>query len=246
MIWQGKLDTSLSHAFEKWRLNNSPKRSNGLAWFLANEICKRFYSSHGIVPWVICREELGYYGIGLHKLPCRVHGMDSRYPEAFGRLTAMGNVENWRTGGPGDHGLETIQMCLRGAHFDELLAATIRHLKLHGSPPISHLHCRHKRWGSSYALCFEVATQLAIKFEGRISVVNHPGNTEHAKFKQDPGHNMKEHPGVILLIANGARIVLRGDGALLDGDDGSIWEEYMAGSSIDGITNRLAGKLGLA
>jgi hypothetical protein len=48
------------------------------------------------------------------------------------------------------------------------------------------------------------------------------------------------------LIANGARIVLRGDGALLDGDDGSIWEEYMAGSSIDGITNRLAGKLGLA
>lgn len=85
--------------FEHWRLVKSPDRSWGLDWFLANEICKRFYASHGIVPWVIDHEGLGYYGIMLNQLQCKVSEKSCR---PFGRVTMAGDVENWRTGGPGN------------------------------------------------------------------------------------------------------------------------------------------------
>jgi len=48
----------------------------GLAWFLAYQFCQRYYVSHGIVPNVIDHDGLGYYGIRLDPLPCKVNGSE--------------------------------------------------------------------------------------------------------------------------------------------------------------------------
>ncbi|MDP5460059.1 hypothetical protein [Alishewanella sp. SMS8] len=101
----------LPSLFEQWRTIKGPKNSWGLSWFLASQLCRRFYASHGIVPWVICHEGMGYYGISLHKLPCKVNGIDNA---TLGRFSIAGNVENWLTGGPGDHACNLIDQCLNG------------------------------------------------------------------------------------------------------------------------------------
>ena len=105
--------------FEQWRTNLRESNEFGLAWFLANEFCKRFYRSHGIVPHVINHEGLGYYGLQLTELACEAR---PRAGEPLGRLTMYGNVENWLTGGPGDHGLKTHEMLKRGVATAEIVA----------------------------------------------------------------------------------------------------------------------------
>jgi hypothetical protein len=48
----------------------------GLAWFLAYQFCQRYYVSHDIAPNVIDHDGLGYYGIRLDPLPCKVNGSE--------------------------------------------------------------------------------------------------------------------------------------------------------------------------
>ena len=50
---------------------------------------------------MIAKEGLGYYGIMLTQVGCPVEPASTK---PYGRLTMAGDVENWRTGGPGDHG----------------------------------------------------------------------------------------------------------------------------------------------
>jgi hypothetical protein len=134
-------------SFIEWRKNNSADQSWGLAWFLANEMCKRFYASHGIVPWVIGHQGLGYYGIALNQLKCKVHNSRA---EPLGRFTMGGDVENCATGSGGDHRLDTIKLCDDGASIDTLITEAINHFRFPPFPEQSHLHCRHKsqRWES--------------------------------------------------------------------------------------------------
>ena len=47
-----------------------------MAWFLAYQFCQRYYVSHDIVPNVIDHDGLGYYGIRLDPLPCKVNGSE--------------------------------------------------------------------------------------------------------------------------------------------------------------------------
>ena len=145
--------------FEQWRSNPSEGNEFGLAWFLANEFCKRFYRSHGIVPHVINREGLGYYGIQLAELACEAR---PRAGEPLGRLTMCGNVENWLTGEPGDHGLKTHEMLEQGVPTAEIVAQAIEHMRLSITPTRSHSSCRHHRWGTSYVLLFDIMTRLVL------------------------------------------------------------------------------------
>ena len=201
-----------------------------MAWYLANEFCKRFYSSHGIVPHVIDHDGLSYYGIQLDYLHCPVNG-SSR--STLGRMTIMGDVENWCTGGPGDHGLETTRLYQQNVSTDKLVEYAVSHMRISALPDQTHLNCRHKRWGDSYKLVFEIATILAIRENNCHSIWNDPYHTERLLQELDPQVKMKEHPGAFLFKskASGRQVVITGDGRVLRGGAGNLWERYMGGES---------------
>ena len=226
--------------FEAWRLITNPKNSRGLAWFLANEFCKRFYASHGIIPYIIAHGGLGYYGIQLQSVSCAVNTRIVKY----GRMTIGGNVENWRTGGPGDHGLPAIQMCIDGISSDEIIHRAIEYMGIEPIPQKSHYHCRHKRWGGSFELCFEIAAFLAIQLEQEgIQIWNHPDHTQRLLQKLDPQVDQKEHLGAFLFKMNDEQILLAADGRLLDGSGDNIWFMYMNGYSLPYLATHIKNKL---
>jgi len=221
---------SATELFTHWRKIKRPERSWGLAWFLAYEFCKRYYSSHGIVPFVIEREGLGYYGIQLEQVRC---GINDRTIEPYGRMSIGGDVENCRRAGPGDHGLPAIQMCTSNISTEEIVHKAVAHMGLEPIPAVSHLNCRHKRWGASYELCFEIATVLALRNEPEdIKIWNHPIHTERAVLELDPKASMKEHLGAFLFVRNDKQLLLAADGRLLDGSERNIWHSYMNGYGV--------------
>lgn len=215
-------------AFERWRLRERENIGWGLAWFLSFQFCKRFYMSHGIVPWVIEREGLGYYGIQLTTLKC------AKNPEevALGRLTMSGNAENWRSGSPGDHRMNTSEQCTEGVATERLIELAIGHLQIDLLPQKSHVGCRHQRWGGSYVLMFELSTIIALTEEAPdLQVWNWPGSMNRVLSELDPQYGMREHPAGFLLTNGASRLVLTGDGRMLDGSKRNLWLEYMAGRS---------------
>ena len=239
---------SVTALFKHWRALKRPHRSWGLAWFLSCEMCKRFYASHGIVPWVTSREGMGYYGITLDRLSCPVNGRPQELSgESIGRFTMGGNAENWQTGSPGDHGCNLVDPCAAGASTESLIASAVSHFRIPPFPPQSHLSCRHKRWGASYVLCFEIATLIALRFESNeIEIWNHPYHTRRVIEQRDPDASMKEHPGAFLfrLQSGGPQVCLVGDGRLLDNSRLNLWQEYMNGESATTLSNHVIHKLG--
>jgi len=210
----------LLSAFEEWRHRH--RQGWGLAWYLAAELCDRFYSSHGIQPTTIVQDGLGYYGIQLSKVGCPVRQGKST---AIGRLTMEGNVENWVTGSPGAHGLKLVPRLQEGEPVGPMLEETIRFLGLQPFPSQTHFNCRHKRWGDSYRLLFRVAALLAMK--QRLKLNNGQDALERGH-SLDPQANMKEHPGYFVF----GEIVVCGDGRVLPPHgDASLWELWMRGAS---------------
>ncbi|MGL5046952.1 MAG: hypothetical protein ACRC6S_05185 [Shewanella sp.] len=227
--------------FEEWRQTKGPEKSWGLSWFLAAEICRRFYASHGIVPWVICHDGMGYYGISLHKLPCLINGSHN---ETLGRFSCAGNAENWLTGGEGHHHCKLIELCLDGASVKELVAQAIAHFRLPAYPEKSHLACRHKRWGASYQLCFDIAAMVAMRCEEEeIAIWNHPAHTKRVVAELDDNHTMKEYPGVFWFSYHNQKLCLRGDGSLLAPTQMDLWEQYMLGQSVFDLSNLIIKQL---
>ena len=215
--------------FESWLTIHKCQDGWGLAWYLAYEICVRFYVSHGIFPGVNEHEGLGYYGILIEEAQCKINQNTNH---EIGRVTASGNVENWITGSPGDHRLNTIEMCGRGVASDIIVAAAIRHPNMPVIPTKSHIHCRHRRRGKSYELMFSVAAILALRnSRGGFSIWNHPYHTEHVIHEIDPQFNISEHPGAFIFIRHEKRVVVSGDGRLLGGCDVNYWNRYMQGES---------------
>jgi len=234
--------------FEAWRGIKRPEQSWRLAWFVSYEICKRFHESHGIVPQVIEREGMGYYGITLDRLPCPIHGEPNEHSgESIGRFTMGGNAENWHTGSPGDHGCNLVDPCAAGASTESLIASAVSHFRIPPFPLQSHFYCRHKRWGASYVLCFEIATLIALPFESNeIEIWNHPYHTRRAIEQRDPEASMKEHPGAFLfrLRSGGPSVCLVGDGRLLGDSPFDLWQAYMEGESATILSNQVIQKLG--
>lgn len=231
----------ITQLFEHWRRIKSPERSWGLAWFLSFEFCRRFYSSHGLVPWVIDHEGLGYYGITINQLPCPANKNSN---EILGRFTIDGDVENWRTGNPGDHACNLVDRCKAGVPTEELILAAISHLGIPTFPSTSHLACRHKRWGASYVMCFEIAALVALQYEPEeIEIWNHPFHTNRAISVYDPNHCMEEHPGAFLFISKDREICITGDGRVLDESGQHLWLEYMSGKTAYALSNLIIQKL---
>lgn len=231
----------LAMRFECWREVKHTNTSWGLTWFLAAEFCKRFYASHGLVPRVIMKEGLGYYGIAIHQVSCAVHSAST---EPLGRLTMLGDVENWRRSGSADERLYLSDRCESGVETSELVRAAIAHLDLTPFPQTSHLTCRHKRWGDSFVLCFEVAAYLALKYDmGEIAILNHPAHVDRKLSEKDDQVSMKEHPGGILFVRNDKELLIAGDGRLLDGSGASLWLEYMEGRSISALAKLVESRL---
>jgi hypothetical protein len=235
---------SIEYCFAQWRKRNNPINNWGLAWYLAYEIAHRFYASHGIVPYVICHEGLGYYGIELDSTHCLVNRNRTK---PLGRLTIQGNVENWQTGTPGDHGLNAIQMCERGVPAEELVASAIAHLRLPDTPLASHFTCRHKRWGSSFVLLFEIATFLALEYgQNNIYIWNHSYHTDRFIRDLDSKADMEEHLGAFVFQHHDSPVVFASDGRELSGDKkDNYWKRYMAGESSYQLYKDLSLKLKL-
>jgi hypothetical protein len=230
--------------FSSWRVRNAEVNGWGLAWFLANEFCRRFYSSHGIRPTVINHDGLGYYGIGLEPVACKPNGGSVK---TLGRLTISGDVENWRSGDPGDHGLETIELCGRGVATEELIEKAIRHMRLPVVPEKSHLGCRHQRWGDSYAVCFELATILALRHEiGGLSISNAAEEVNRKLALLDAKASMREHPGAFLFRREEHEVLLTGDGRLLGGSPLNLWQLYMQGKSVGALAGTVEERIGMS
>ncbi|HRT61993.1 MAG TPA: hypothetical protein P5551_06495 [Syntrophales bacterium] len=237
--------SSVLTAYEIWSSREKEGHGWGLAWYLANEICQRFYSSHGIVPHVIEHEGLGYYGIQLDLVSCQINGKNN---PTIGRLTAAGDVENWITGGPGDHGLELVERAKRGEPVAPMVEEAIQHLRLAAYPLKSHLSCRHKRWGASYTLIFHIASLLALRNDEFIEIWNHPYHTDRVAKELDTKSGQKEHMGYFIFLHNKTdrQVILAGDGRLLMPQQGdSYWERYMRGESVIHLTKSIEGLLGL-
>jgi hypothetical protein len=247
--WTTKMIRFCSHdvltAYETWLSNHKEGHDWGLAWYLANEICLRFYCSHGIVPHVIAHEGLGYYGIQLDPVPCQINGKNTK---TLGRLTISGDVENWITGGPGDHGLELVERANRGDPVEPMVQEAIQHLRLPAYPLKSHLNCRHKRWGDSYTLVFQIASLIALRHDNRIAIWNHPDHTYRMARELDPKIDQKEHLGHFVFsdTKTDQQVILAGDGRLLlPHNEESLWERYMRGDSAIRLTESIEGLLGL-
>ena len=229
----------LSTEFENWR--RSHDQGWGLAWYLAAEMMQRFYSSHGIAAVEIEKEGLGYYGIALVTEACKQH----RHRKTLGRFTMQGNVENWKTGGPGDHGLNLVERATAGEAVEPMVAEAIAHLGLQPKPKVSHLGCRHRRWGSSAVLVFRLAAALALRYNGGVQIMNAPVFMESIGGDLDPKKGKKEHLGWTLF--SGQRdVILANDGRVLQPAGAeSIWTRYMRGESEDTLLGWLEGELGL-
>ncbi len=229
-----------SREFDRWR-GGAGGREWGLAWFLANEFCRRFHLSHGVVPHVLNHEGLGYYGIGLQEGGCKV---SPGAPKQLGRLTMAGNVENWRTDAPGDHGLKTEDMCAAGTSEAAIVEAAIRHMTLPPIPAKSHVGCRHQRRGASYVMCFEIATIIALR-HACVAVTNAPEETARLVTAQDPKATMHEHPGAFLMTNDDRQVLLIGDGRLMDNTGVDLWTMYMQGRNIASLVGEVEARLGL-
>jgi hypothetical protein len=234
------MTASVRHAFEQYRAS---RQGRGLAWWLAAELCERFHASHGIVPHVIEHEGLGYYGIQLDLAACPVNPTES---EPLGRLTAGGDVENWRTGSPGDHGLPLSERERAGESLDGLLGDAIRHLDWPVRPERSHAGCRHKRRGASFTLVFEIVALLALRHDERIRVRNHPALVGDLARKIDSDSARPEYPGLLVVeTMDGRRVAIAGDGRMLRPRRRSLWEQYMQGQSPEALAGLIERGLGL-
>ncbi|MBI5443602.1 MAG: hypothetical protein HY900_20635 [Deltaproteobacteria bacterium] len=234
-------------AYEAWKRR---RRGNGwgLTWYLAAELCERFYASHGIVPYVQEHEGLGYYGLGIYKVPCPAHGGGQHAePQQVGRLTKAGDVENWITGGPGDHGLTLAERASRGEMVAPMVAEAVRHLAFPVYPEKSHVGCRHHRWGASYVLLFRLAALLALGHSADVYVANHPDLAGRKCRPFDPDPDQREHPGYFVLSSTKDReVLLRGDGRVLRPEgEASLWERYVTGEPVAELRRWLASRLGL-
>ena len=214
----------------------------GLAWYLAAELAQRFYISHSIAPTTIFHDGLGFYGIALDQLPCR----QQRERLRLGRLTIHGDVENWSTGGPGDHGLKLAERAEAGEPVEPMIAEAIAHLGLPAIPKPSHLCCRHQRWGASAVLVFRLAAALALRHKGRIDICNEPELLRRETATLDPNADQAEHLGWTRLEAEGNSVALANDGRILvPVSEESLWVRYMRGEAEDGLLRWLEKQLGL-
>ena len=216
-----------------------------MAWYLASEICERFYASHGIRPVVIDHDDGDYYGILLRTTQCSVHGDE---PVRLGRFTIAGNVENWRTGGPGDHGLELVERVMSGEPVEPMVAEAIRHLQLSPFPEKTHMTCRHKRWGDSFKLVFKLTALLALRHQGRVVIWSDEYHTDKLARKHDPHAHKKEQLGHVLLYRPEVdqRILIAYDGRIvLPEGQPSLFERHMSGEPTAGLLADLDRLVGL-
>jgi hypothetical protein len=145
-----------------------------------------------------------------------------------------GDVENWRTGGPGDHGLETSKLCDLGEPTSHIVFKAIRQMDIASIPEKTHYSCRHKRWGASYELLFEIAAIIALRNENNIiKIWNHSYHTRHKILELDKNADMKEHPGAFIFSVDwGAKsFIVAGDGRVLSCQKENLWYRYMHGES---------------
>lgn len=231
---------SLEAEFAGWLADRPDCDGSGLAWYLAAELCSRFYVSHGLMPEVIEHEGLGYYGIALVELPCA-----GRKRRELGRMTMSGNVEKWTTGSPGDHGLELQQRAARGAAPDELLAEAIRFLDLPVRPDRSHAACHHERRGASFELVFRLAAHIAMRHEGRAEIWNAQASAVGRSLTAS--RPVREDQAAPLVIHGEQSVVVTSEGSVLEPRDlGSLWEHYMEGARLPTLVSWVEAAAGLS
>jgi hypothetical protein len=175
---------------------------------------------------------LGYYGIELAQLPCRPAGLKDH--QTLGRLSIAGNVENWITGTPGDHGCDLAGQCTAGVPPSALVTQAIRHLGLPALPAAAHNQCHHKRRGDSFVLLWEIATILALRNDlCRTEAFLRANGLEEGKpfLGLDGPPTTYSKPGHFWFGGDRADVYVTDEGALCDGSGENLWVRFMAGES---------------
>lgn len=211
---------------------------------LAHELCDRFYASHGIAPRVVEHDSgsyggsLGYYGIKLVQLGCQVE-----QESELGRIKKFGSIS------AASGTLDLEPRANAGEPVGSMVAEAVKHLRLPPFPPKSHLNCKHKRWGDSYGLVFNLSALLALRWNGRVQIWNHPYHTARLAAELDPQEGKGESSGHFLWIVRGhqeKRMFLAGDGRVLEPKNlGSLWQGYMEGKTVAALLSNVEDALGL-
>jgi hypothetical protein len=217
---------TVSVLFEHWRAVTKAQNNWGLAWFLANEFCRRFYSSHGIAPHLIEHDGLGYYGIQLVPIPCKVNGQEA---EPLGRMSMMGDVENWAGTRPDEPHESLIRLCDSGAPTAELIRVATLMMAIPPLPSKPHVNCHHKRRGASYELLFEIATCIALR--NPMHIINDPALA--AGYVSPKVLPARASETGVFAFGHSQRVVVLGDGEVLGEKNENLWIRYMRGESVE-------------
>lgn len=228
---------TIREQFEEYRRQG--KSGWGLAWWLAWEFAQRYHISHGIQPTVITHEGLGYYGIALVAVDCKVHfrqyNMKPDEWNPLGRFSSGGNAENWMKDSRNHGTLELDDRCFKAnAPADQLLKAAIDHFDFPIKPINSHVGCFHHRQGASYLLIFSLVTRLALEHEGEFDIMMDRDILKRLFSDLDPSWGQYGHWGHMRLLGNlhPGKVVLAPDGRVLfPKNETSLWERYMRGES---------------
>ncbi len=212
----------------------------GLAWYQAAELADRLYTSHGVQPRSLSHDGLGYYGIGLHQLPCACMGGREKM---YGRFTMMGNWQRWNAqGGPGDmqcaceEGLGGISLTI--SMFD-----CLEYFGLDGlSPDTTHLHltCRHMINGPAFCFLFRLAAMFCMRhgLGSNKGVSNEQWALRRLASEHDPEYREGSEVNYFLFYGR-HQFLLRDDGNILlpgpVGEHYGLWESYLMGFSAESI-----------
>jgi hypothetical protein len=237
----------LIESFRRWHSTNPDCNGWGLAWYFAAEFVGRFHVSHGHEVYVIKQEGLGYYGIAVGT-PAAPRCIE-REPRIIGRFTMAGNVENWSTGSPGDHGLQAVRLVVAGADPADLMPEVVRHLGMGPHPSQRHRACRHRHRGSSYVLVVNVIAQIALRHSTAVAIDSLVDLRRTTLTDPDAQAGGKDPPGYFRLRGlPGDEIAVSGDGRVISGGrlSKSLWEQYMAGASVGTLVDEVERGIGLS
>ncbi len=231
--------------FELWRSEHKCEDGWGLAWYLAYEFCVRFYASHGILPGIMEHDGMGYCGIQLEQVQCKIN------PEPMpplGRITASGNIENWTAPTLKDKGVNTIEMCDSGEELDRIVAASISHMRI---PPFrgrSHKRCQHNNRGKAYEIMFAISTILALRNDyEKLRIWNRPFHTQQVVLEMDHLASNRENDGAFIFEGDQRRIVISSSAHLLgvgEGEDVNYLYRYRQGESVYALALEIESLLG--
>lgn len=198
-----------------------------LAWYLATALCERYYASHGLSPRVISHEGFHYYGIGLFKNCTKLKHSNSSIEEMLGRLSAYGNIENWKSSDQ----IPLSEQLQSGVPVSHLLSQAINCLQLPMKPKGSHTDCVHRWEATRHVMLFNLIARLAMSSRAEELVIhNHPHEVHAVAKRLDPKYESTKSKNYWLIQSDSKEVLISGSGRVIQPHGRHLWEMYLKGA----------------